>query len=136
MSQVLASIDELKVGDLRPTRDFTFVEDTALALTLLADNGPMDGSIVNIGTGIEHSMQEVVDTIQKIAGTALPLVPDPERMRPPNSEVFRLLADNSRLSKLTGFTPKTTLEGGLARTLDWLRDRPNMRDEDVSTFAL
>lgn len=136
MSQALAGVDELRVGDLRPTRDLTFVEDTALALALLAEKGPLDGSVVNIGTGIEHSMQEVVDAIQKLAGTTIPVVPDPERMRPPNSEVFRLLADNTRLSNLTGFAPEKTLEEGLERTMDWMRDRPSTRDEDVSTFVV
>jgi nucleoside-diphosphate-sugar epimerase len=136
MSQVLAGVDELKVGDLRPTRDLTFVEDTALALTLLAEKGPLDGSVVNIGTGVEHSMRDVVNAIQKQAGTAIPVVPDPERMRPPDSEVFRLLADNARLLSLTGFTPQTTLEEGLKRTMHWLRDQPEMREEDVSAFAV
>lgn len=136
MSQVMAGVTELKVGDLRPTRDLTFVEDTALALTLLADAGPTDGSVVNIGTGVEHSMQEVVDTVQSLAGTAIPLVSDPERMRPPDSEVFRLLADNTKLTKLTGFAPKTSLEEGLGRTMEWLRDRPKMWGEDVSTYAV
>lgn len=136
MSQVLVGVDALKVGDLRPTRDLTFVEDTALALTLLAEDGPTDGSVVNIGTGVEYSMQEVVDTVQAMAGTAIPLVSDPERMRPPDSEVFRLLADNTKLAKLTGFTPKTTLGEGLGRTMEWLRDRPNRWEEDVSTFAV
>lgn len=136
MWQVMAGVDELKVGDLRPTRDLTFVEDTTLALTLLAESGPVDGSVVNIGTGIEHSMQDVVDVIQKMAGTAIPLVPDPERMRPRNSEVFRLLADNTRLWNLTGFAPETSLEEGLERTMDWLRGQPKMRDEYVSTFAV
>lgn len=136
MSQVMAGVNELKVGDLRPTRDLTFVEDTALALSLLAEKGPLDGSVVNIGTGIEHSMQEVVDAIQKLAGTTIPVVPDPERMRPPNSEVFRLLADNTRLYNLTGFIPEKTLEEGLERTMDWMRDRPVVGNQDVGTFVV
>lgn len=136
MSQVMAGVAELKIGDLRPTRDLTFVEDTALALTLLAEYGPTDGSVVNIGSGAEHSMQEVVDTIQALAGTTIPLVSDPERMRPPESEVFRLLADNRKLTRLTGFTPKTSLEEGLGRTMEWLRDRPTIWGEDVNTYAV
>jgi len=136
MSQVLANVDVVKVGDLRPTRDLTFVEDTALALTLLAEKGPSDGSVVNIGTGVEHSMKDVVETIQKIANTSIPLVQDQERMRPPDSEVLRLLADNTRLLNMTGFTPRTTLEDGLFQTMNWLRDRRNLRDEDVTSFAV
>lgn len=136
MAQVLGGVDELKVGDLRPTRDLTFVEDTVVALALLAETGPMDGSVVNIGTGVEHSMQEVVETIQKLAGTDVPVVADPERMRPADSEVFRLLADNTKLSNLTGYSPATTLEEGLTQTMEWIRNRRNLQDEDVSTFTV
>lgn len=136
MSQVVAGVRTLKVGDLRPTRDLTFVEDTALALTLLAKEGPIDGSVVNIGTGVEYSMQEVVDMIQKIAGTAIPLVQDPERLRPSGSEVHRLVADNSRIMNLTGFAPAIPLEEGLVRTMDWMRSRTNLWDENVSDFAV
>lgn len=136
MSQVLAGVNELRVGDLRPTRDLTFVSDTAEALALLAKKGPSDGSVVNIGTGVEHSMHDVVNAIQRIAGTEIPVVQDRERLRPATSEVYRLLADNSRLVTLTGFAPSTSLEEGLTRTLDWMRRQADAQDSRVSDYAI
>lgn len=136
MSQVLAGVDAIKVGDLRPTRDLTFVTDTATALALLADANVHDGSVVNIGTGIEYSMGDIVDKIQELAGTSIPLLAEPVRMRPPESEVFRLLADNSRLKELTHFTPTTPLEEGLTQTMEWLAERLASEPNPVDTFAI
>ena len=136
MAQVLAGSDAIRVGDLTPTRDLTFVEDTTRALSLLADTGSTAGEVVNIGTGIEHSMRDVVETIQELAGTSIPITVEDERMRPADSEVFRLLADNGKLRNLTGFTPQTPLEEGLRHTMNWLQHQPHLLGQDVGGYAV
>lgn len=124
MSQVLVGADELRVGDLRPTRDLTFVSDTVSALARLGETGPTDGSTIHVGTGIEYSMMQVVQAIQRLAGTSIPVIQEHRRFRPESSEVFRLVADNSRLRQETGFTPDTDLETGLLKTMEWLQAQP------------
>ena len=135
MTQVLSGLSTIRTGDLSPTRDLTFVGDTALALSILAESGPHDGSVINIGTGIEYSMREVVEMIQVLTATSLPVREDVTRMRPSNSEVFRLIADNSKLRSTTGYSPNTSLSEGLLKTYDWLKSNPDVLGKNVDEFV-
>lgn len=119
ITQVLANSDSILIGDVRPTRDLTFVRDTAQALCSLIGTAPGHGEVLNIGTGNEHSVGEVIDLIQHLMGSAKPLETDPARLRPAGSEVFRLVCDNTRLRETTGAAPTTDIREGLAETIAW-----------------
>ncbi len=121
ISQILSGSRSLKLGNLTPTRDLNYVEDTVKGFIALAATDNISGETVNIGTGTEHSMQKVVDTIIKLLEADVEIVSDSARVRPEKSEVNRLLCDNSKLKSLTGFTPGTTLEEGLSNTIDWMK---------------
>ena len=111
--------DEIHVGDLTPTRDFNYVEDTCRAFMLLADCSDAAGETINIGSNTEIS---IADTMKKIAGlmnkNVKAQVAD-ERVRPVNSEVFRLYCDNTRIRELTAYEPSIDLDAGLQKTIDW-----------------
>jgi NAD dependent epimerase/dehydratase len=119
ITQVLADSDSILIGDVRPTRDLTFVRETALALTSLMGAAPGQGETLNIGTGNEHSVGEVIALIQDLMGSSKPLVTDPARLRPAGSEVFRLVCDNRRLRETTGSAPSTDIRQGLEATIAW-----------------
>lgn len=118
--------DEIEVGDLTPTRDFNYVEDTCRGFMLLADCAAAAGETINIGSNTEIS---IADTMKKIAvlmnKQAKARVAD-ERVRPVNSEVFRLCCDNSRIRELTAYEPTVNLDIGLQRTIDWFSIPENL----------
>ncbi|MER6378435.1 GDP-mannose 4,6-dehydratase [Streptomyces sp. NPDC001250] len=129
IGQVAAGERTITLGDLRPTRDFTFVKDTARAF-LAVGTAPAEqvvGRTFNAGTGGEISVGDLVALIGKVMDTAaLDVRADPARVRPANSEVMRLVADASRLHRATGWQPAHSLEQGLAHTVEFFRDPANL----------
>lgn len=124
IGQVAAGERTVTLGDLRPTRDFTFVHDTAAAFLAAgtAPAGKVVGRTFNAGTGGEISVGDLVTLIGKLMGTDLAVIEDPARLRPAGSEVMRLVCDATRLREATGWAPAYSLEDGLARTIDFFRD--------------
>ena len=121
ISQLAAGPGDVRLGALSPTRDFTFVTDTAEAF-LAVGTAPSDrvvGRVLNSGTGREISIGELVTTIARIMGRTVEVREEPERLRPPDSEVQRLVCDSSELRTRTGWEPLHTLEVGLRMTAEW-----------------
>ncbi|MGY0019400.1 SDR family NAD(P)-dependent oxidoreductase [Streptomyces sp. YJ-C3] len=128
IGQVAAGRREITIGDLRPTRDFTYVEDTARAF-LAVGTAPLEqvaGLTFNAGTGGEISVGDLVRLIGKVMDADLDVREDERRVRPANSEVMRLVADASRLHAATGWSPAHDLEQGLAKTVAFFRDPGNL----------
>ncbi|WP_199547934.1 SDR family NAD(P)-dependent oxidoreductase [Streptomyces sp. N35] len=124
IGQVAAGAGTVTLGDLRPTRDFLYVKDTAQAF-LAVGTAPAEqvvGRTFNAGTGEEISVGDLTRLIGKLMDTELDVREDAERIRPANSEVMRLVADASRLRAATGWEPGHTLQSGLADTIDFFRD--------------
>ena len=128
ITQIAGGKRTIKVGDLSPTRDFNFVEDTVRGYMALAE-APADqvvGRDFNICTGTEVSMKETLETIARLMGQEVDFVTDPERLRPAKSEVFRLCGDNTRITSLTSWRPQNTLEQGLQKTIAWFTKPENL----------
>ncbi|MCW8219063.1 SDR family NAD(P)-dependent oxidoreductase [Streptomyces halstedii] len=128
IGQLAAGERVITLGDLRPTRDFTYVEDTARAFLAVgtADAGRVVGRTFNAGTGGEISVGDLVALIGKVTGTEVDVREDAERVRPAASEVMRLVADATRLRETTGWAPAHDLEQGLARTAEFFQDPANL----------
>ncbi len=127
ISQLSAGEVQVKLGDLSPTRDFTFVEDTARAFVAVGAAGPeVLGRTLNAGNNAEISVGDLVDLIAEVMGRPAEVRQEGARVRPPASEVRRLVCDNGELLRLTPWRPRTTLRGGLARTVDWFADPANL----------
>ena len=120
ITQIANGAKEIKLGDLTPTRDFNYVEDTCRGFVELSDCNEAIGETVNIGSNFEISIGETLDIIKEIMNSKVKFVTDHHRIRPENSEVFRLLCDNSKLHQLTGFKSNIDLRQGLKKTVDWL----------------
>lgn len=127
VSQLAKKNDHLVLGDLRPTRDLNYVEDTCLGMVALAECDKAVGEVVNIGSGREISIGDLALLIQKKMGTNAEIVQAKDRIRPKNSEVFRLCCDNTKIKYLTGFTPAVGLEEGLEITVNWFLDPENLQ---------
>jgi nucleoside-diphosphate-sugar epimerase len=126
ISQLLAGRNKIKLGSLTPTRDFNFVADTCNGFMALADCDEAVGKVVNIGSGTEVSIGDTVALIGDIVGVDVQIETDEARLRPPNSEVDRLVCDSSLMAALTGHKPSYSLREGLEQTVDWLRQPANL----------
>ena len=129
ITQIASGKTTIKVGDLTPTRDFNFVEDTARGYLALAEAPAEEvlGRDFNICTGTEVSMRQTLETIARLMDKKVDFVTDPERLRPAKSEVFRLCGDNTRITSLTEWRPQNTLEQGLRKTIDWFTRPKNLQ---------
>lgn len=120
ITQIASGIKEIKVGDLTPTRDFNYVTDTCRGFIDIAHSSDTKGLEINIATGKETSMENVLHTIARLMQADVEWIKDPERLRPTKSEVFRLLGDNKRIKELTNWRPEVSLEEGLEKTIKWI----------------
>lgn len=96
ITQIASGIRQIKVGDLSPTRDFNYVEDTCRGFIEIAKCGNASGEEINIATQREVSMETTLKTIARLMDANVEWVVDPQRLRPAGSEVFRLLGSNER----------------------------------------
>ena len=114
----------VRLGSVRPSRDFTFVSDTVDGFLRAATSAQAVGRTVQLGTGTEISIGDLARLIAELSGRPLEIEEDAGRVRPAASEVERLVADPSLAKELLGWTPRIALRDGLRATLNWLRDSP------------
>ena len=122
LAQLIAGADKLHLGSTSPTRDFNYVEDTAAGFLAVAECDQALGQVVNVGSGREISIGDLVDLLVSIVGRQVEIVTDEERVRPGGSEVERLLCDNTRAREWAGWKPEVSLEEGLRRTAEWVSE--------------
>jgi len=136
ITQIAAGTDRIRVGDLSPTRDFSYVKDTCRGFLALAESDRTIGREVNISSNHEISMLDTLRLIKEIMQADLEFVPDKRRIRPHKSEVFRLCGDNTLIRKLTGFKPEYDLERGLRETIGWFKNPKNLSKYKVRIYNL
>jgi NAD dependent epimerase/dehydratase len=111
----------VRLGSLHPRRDLTFVEDTVAGFVTAASAGPEAlGQTIQLGTGRDVSVSELVELVADRLGRELEVEADEDRVRPPDSEVERLVSAPDRARGLIGWFPEITLEDGIARTIEWI----------------
>ncbi len=124
LTQMLAGATEIRLGNLSPRRDFTFVSDTVDGFVRAASVGIARGEVVQLGTGSAVSVGELVDVCRMITGrTDAEVVVEDERIRPDGSEVEVLLSDPEVARTALGWAPDVTLEDGLRAVAAWIGDR-------------
>jgi NAD dependent epimerase/dehydratase len=120
ISQALAR-PTLRLGSLHPRRDMTYVEDTVAAFVAVADaDESVVGRTVQLGTGVDVSVGDMVQLVGELLGKELTVETDPARVRPPNSEVERLISDPALAASLAGWRPRIELRDGIARTIEYI----------------
>ena len=122
ITQIANGVKEIKLGDLSPTRDFSYVEDTCRGFIALAEEDATIGETINIGSNFEISIADTLSIIKELMRSDVKFITDEQRMRPEKSEVFRLWCDNTLIEKLTGFKPQVDIQEGRQRTIDWFSD--------------
>jgi NAD dependent epimerase/dehydratase len=130
ISQLVNGNKVIKIGNLSPKRDFTYVEDTIEAF-ILALKKNISGEAINIGNRFEISIQGILDILKKDFNYDFKIVVDKNRIRPKKSEVFRLLASDVKARKLLHWKPKYKgiigFKKGLEKTIDWFSNPDNLR---------
>lgn len=127
ITQIANGATKIKLGDLTPTRDFNFVKDTCRGFIQLADCDDAIGQEVNVCSNYEISMRDTLNLIAEIMGKKVNFVEDTQRLRPKNSEVFRLWGDNTKIKGLTGFEPQYDIRRGLEETIKWFTCEENLK---------
>ncbi len=122
ITQLLAGKEEIRLGSLEPTRDYTFVRDTCRAMTAILRSDKTVGEAVNIASQQEVGIGDLARILIEKINPRARIVTDPKRVRPEKSEVLRLLGSNQKIRTLTGWVPRVSLEDGLAETVAWIRD--------------
>lgn len=121
LTQCLTS-DTIHLGSLHPTRDLNYVSNTVDGFLLAATHDDAVGLTINLGSGREVSIGQLAELLAGIVGKPTTVVQDDQRVRPADSEVERLLADNTLAQRVLGWTPHVTLEEGLRLTADWIKE--------------
>lgn len=126
ISQIASGKTQIRLGDVTPTRDFSYVADTCQGFLELASCDKAIGQTVNIGSNFEISVWDTFDLIRELMNSDVEFVVDQQRLRPERSEVFRLWCDNTKIQELTGFEPTYDIRAGLKITLDWFTQAKNL----------
>lgn len=140
ISQLAAGKKKVQLGALSPTRDFTYVSDTAKGFTAALRATAGFGEVINLGAGFEVSIEETFNTIAEVMGSDAVATEDPQRLRPENSEVERLYSNNAKAKELLGWEPELAgLDGfreGLSRTVDWFSDPANLAKYRTDAYTV
>jgi len=130
ISQLLNKSKSIKLGNINPTRDYTYVVDLCEAYLKVSKTKKLVGHVVNIGTNKEISIKDLSSLIMKKLNVYKKINISLERKRVKTSEVDRLLCNNKKIIKETGWVPKTTIEDGLNKTITWLKNnRDNFKEK-------
>ena len=128
----------LKLGSLYPTRDLTYIDDTTDAFLCALNKKKDIGEIINIGSGFEVSIKELVRKISKITGYRIDIKKDFKRVRPKKSEVDRLFANNKKAKKILNWSPKLSkksdFENSLKKTIEWFSNEENINQYKINIF--
>ncbi|QCU90481.1 NAD-dependent 4,6-dehydratase LegB [Thiomicrorhabdus sediminis] len=127
ISQIASGMEQIKLGDTSPTRDFNYVADTCRGMMLIAQSAQTIGETINIGSNFEISVQDTLELIKEIMASDVEFIQDEQRLRPKDSEVFRLWCDNRLIHELTGFEPQYDIRAGLEQTIAWFSNSDNLK---------
>jgi NAD dependent epimerase/dehydratase len=126
ISQLLNGAEEIKLGDITPTRDLLFVKDTVNGFLKIAECDKLIGHEVNIATQSEISVGDLAQQLINSINPSAKIITDTVRLRPEKSEVFRLFGSNEKLKSFTDWHQKYSLEEGLKETIDWFSKKENL----------
>ena len=126
IGQIASGMTQIKLGDTTPTRDFNFVSDTCHGFSQLAQCAEAIGEVVNIGSNTEISVGDTLNMIKDIMHSQVEFVSEDARLRPGQSEVFRLWCDNQKIHQLTGYQAQVGLREGLTKTIEWFTQPGNL----------
>jgi len=135
--QLAAGSRQLKLGALAPTRDFSYVTDTAAAFADLgqAPASAVLGELFNVGPGDDVAIGQLAEDIAAMMGVPADIIEDPQRLRPKDSEVMRLVCDATKLRDRIGWQPRHTRDQGLHETIQWFLKPGNLARYNPNEYS-
>lgn len=130
-SQILFGKKEIRIGNLNPTRDLTFVKDTANGFIDVSKSAELLGEVTNVGMNEEISVTDLWKLIDEICGRHSRVVQEEARIRPEHSEVNRLKCDNHKILSMTKWRPQYNLRKGLEETIQWIETHQESYKSDI-----
>lgn len=127
ITQLLSGRKEINLGSLHPIRDFVYVKDTVAGFAEIAKSDKVLGEEINISTNTGISIGDLSKLLIEMISPEAVVNKDNKRLRPERSEVERLLGSNTKILKLTAWQQKYSLEEGLRETVDWFRNKDNLK---------
>lgn len=136
ITQLLNGMEEIKLGDITPTRDLLYVKDTANGFIEIAKSDKLIGHDCNIATQSEITVGDLAqELINQINPKAI-IISDEQRLRPEKSEVFRLYGSNSKIKEYTSWQQKYSLKEGLAETVAWFSNKENLKQYKAGIYNI
>ena len=126
ITQLLNGDQEIKLGDITPTRDLLFVKDTVLGFVEIAKSESLIGQDCNIATESEISVGDLANELISQINPNAKIILDEQRVRPEKSEVFRLYGSNKKIKANTNWEPMYSLSEGIAETVEWFKNPENI----------
>lgn len=140
ITQIANRKRQITLGAVSPTRDFNYVQDTVDGFIAVLNSEQGLGEVINFGSNFEISVGDTARLIAEVMGTEIEVITHEERMRPENSEVERLWADNAKAKKMLGWEPKygghNGFKRGLVETIDWFMQNDNLRGYKVDIYNI
>tara|TARA_B100001123_G_C15149741_1_gene963033 strand:+ start:159 stop:1154 length:996 start_codon:yes stop_codon:yes gene_type:complete len=140
ISQMISNKSSLKIGSLDTTRDFNYVDDITYAFELALKNKKSNGEIINIGSGFEISIKDLIKEISELMNKRIKIISDKKRIRPKKSEVNRLLADNKKAKEILNWETKyKNLDGlrkGLIQTIQWFKSNEYINNNQSKEYNI
>lgn len=140
IAQIANGKKQISLGAVSPTRDFNFVQDTVSGFVAALQSDQGIGEVVNFGSNFEVSIGDTAALIAEVMNVEVEIVTDENRLRPANSEVERLWADNAKALRLFGWAPayggREGLKRGLAETAEWFMRPENLRGYKADIYNI
>jgi NAD dependent epimerase/dehydratase len=140
ITQIANGKKKIILGSVSHTRDFNFIKDTVAGFAALLQSNKGCGQVINLGSNNEISIEDTVNLIADVMNRQVEIIIDEARVRPLNSEVRRLWADNSKAVKLFEWTPRYAgregFKRGLAETVAWFSIPSNLRRYKYSLYNI
>jgi len=114
--------DKIQLGSLHPVRDFTYVTDTAEGFIKAAEADEINGKVINLGSANGISIGELAEKMMKMLGKEVAIECEEKRVRPPKSELNKLICNNQKAKEMIGWQSKVSLDEGLEKTINWFKE--------------
>lgn len=134
ITQLLSGRNTVELGSLSPLRDLTYVEDTARGFLAVAESDSAVGEVINVGNGKAISIGDLAAEICRMVNPSAKVVSVEQRVRPASSEVMKLICAAAKAERLLGWRAEVSLEEGLRRTVEFIRDNLESYQADMYTI--
>lgn len=138
ISQIASGKRQIKLGAVSPTRDFNYVQDTVEGFISAMNSEQGLGEVVNFGSNFEISIGDTAQLIAEAMNVKIDVITDDSRLRPADSEVERLWADNTKARELFGWQPvygdREGFKRGIVETAEWFEHSGNLSSYKVDVY--